>query len=178
MLIDVHRKVDLVETKLDTLVTDILRKLGTAQEKDVLNFISRNGGPDACIEKDDLLKELLLKTGDEFASDRQPQLSSRHDGRMAEIRNALKDDLTQNLDAALTKHLERFDRLLTVQNNNFQTISDWMGEHDNVAKDHGTKLDNLVRASVLILEEGKVMRKAVLSNFKADLKDPVSVMLD
>ena len=153
------------------MATSLFRKLDTSLEKEVSKFVEKNGGEAACIEKDNLLKELLAKTGNEI-EDTQHQFSAQDGGQIFKLRQELMQDLDKHLDDALAKHLARFEKLLNVQNNNLERISDRMEEHGFIMKDHDLKLDKLVSASVLILEEGKTIKKAIMSNSTAKLKDP------
>jgi len=176
MLINVNGKVDSMGVKLDSIVTALFRKLDTPREQEVCKFIQQNGGAKACIEQDDLLKELMLKSGEALPDEKRQGSAARQSGLMPSIRQELRQELKQDLDEVLAKNLIRFEKLLNVQNNNLERISDRIEEHGYVMKDHNMKLDKLVSASILILEEGKLIKKAVLPNPTTKLKDPVRLI--
>ena len=74
----------------------------------------------------------------------------------------------------LKDNLERFERLLNVQNNN---LRDELIQQRHEIGHHSEKLDQLFHTSVLILEEGKLIRKATAPGLTPNFKDPVRLLI-
>ncbi|KAF8912168.1 hypothetical protein CPB84DRAFT_1957799 [Gymnopilus junonius] len=166
---DVGHKINILDDKLDSVARAIFRKIDTPRERDALVFIEAHGGAWNCVARDELLLQLLSKAGETLEEGNTP--TSLPVG-LVRAREVLAIELSQDLKEALAKNQARFEQLLTVQNNNLERISGQIEEHGRKMLDHNMKLDKLVRTSLLILEEGKVIKKAVVPNAAIKLKDP------
>lgn len=101
-----------IESKLDMML--VFRRLDTPREKDVQKFIEDNGGAKSCIDKDDLLTELVSKSGESVSlSDGAPGRRGRDD--IALTRKKLNKELTEDVDELLKKNLQLFERKLDIQ---------------------------------------------------------------
>lgn len=163
-----------MDDKLDSIASAIFRRLDTPSERDVLTYIDAHNGPKNCVARDELLVPLLWKTGE--ATPGLGNLNTLPE-TLTELRDSLLMELNEDLKETLSENQTRFEKLLNVQNNNLERISDQMEGHGLRMLDHGVKLDNLVTTSLLILEEGKVIRKALVPNTEVKLKDPVCEVL-
>jgi len=170
----VEEKVDKIDQRLDAFIKKLFRKLDTSREIEVLSFVDQHGGNKECISKDELLLKLLARAGESLDSERWAMDKAE---LLAEYRKNLFNEMNENLDAVLRHNLSRFERLLAVQNNNMERISAQIQNQGYQHDDHSMKLDKLVSTSILILEEGKLIKKAVVPNSKVKLKDPVSHFL-
>ena len=74
----------------------------------------------------------------------------------------------------LKDNLERFERLLNVQSNN---LRDELIQQRHEIRHHSEKLDQLFQTYVLILEEGKLIRKATALGLTPNFKDPVRLLI-
>ena len=168
---DVGRKINVLDKKIDFLVS-IFRQLDTPCEQDVLRFMEQNGGAQKCVEKDELLMKLLTKAGE---SSGEGKVAIIEGDELAEIRDTLTAELEQAKDikSVLAENLPRFTKILNVQNNNLKLMTDHLEEQGQEMQEQTLKLDQLVQTSILILEEGRLIKKAVAPNASMTLKDPV-----
>jgi len=167
---EVNYKVTAMDVKLDAIVK-IFKKLDTPREHEVFEFIEENGGAKRCVEKDELFTKLLAKAGEYSTTGKM--LKGQE---LTEMRDMLKAEVKANYMAftkELRDNLARFERLLVVQNNN---LRDELVQQRHEIRYHSTKLDQLFQTSVLILEEGKLIRKATASRLTPNFKDPVSLL--
>ncbi|KAF4610197.1 hypothetical protein D9613_010367 [Agrocybe pediades] len=165
---DVARKVDNMDAKLDAFIQQLFRKLDKPIEGELQSFI-QHYGVTKCLSKDELLTQLLTRAGESLDNDKRG-LGKRE--LLVEIRKELNKELGQNLDEVLSQNLSRFERLLNMQSNNMERISAQLQYQRFQHDDNSMKLDKLVSTSILILEEGKLIKKAVIPNSKVKLKDP------
>ena len=167
---EVNHKVIAMDGKLDVIVK-MFRKLDTPREREVLTFIEENGGAKRCVERDELLTKFLAKAGEYSTTGKM--LKGKD---LMEIRDMLKAEVKENckdLKDVLRDNLARFEKLLNVQNNN---LRDELVQQRHEMQHHSTKLDRLFQTSVLILEEGKLIRRATAPRLTPNFKDPVSVV--
>lgn len=101
-----------LDRKLDMLL--LFSRLDTPREKEVQRFIDDKGGPKTCIENDQLLEELIIKSGEGYSGVTGSD-TSRTDGLQA-AKKVLSRELAENLDDALKKNLRLFERKLEIQN--------------------------------------------------------------
>jgi len=160
VLANVQQDISLVSANLDHYFSELFRKLDTPVDRDVLTFIAKNGGPDQCIQNDDVLKQLLSRTGEKVGEDNQRALSVQQKRGMEEIRKELQQELS-DVEHSLTEHFLRFEKLLDVQKNSLTRISDQLVEHGQFMKGHDAKLDR-----ILSILPGPAMK----------VKDPVGVI--
>lgn len=162
---------------MDDKINSILyafRTMDTPREREIHDFIESNGGPELCISKDDLLIKLLLKSGDTSISAKQAIVKGQD---LVEIRQSLKAELDERLDVVMAANLPRFERLLNVQNNNFERLLDKIENQGYDISDHTTKLDKLVTTTISILEEERHIRKATAPVMSISFTDPVRFYL-
>ncbi|KAF4609988.1 hypothetical protein D9613_010358 [Agrocybe pediades] len=165
---DVAQKVDNMDVKLENFIQKLFRKLDTAREVELQSFIELYGVKE-CLSKDELLAKLLTRAGESLDNDKRG-LGKRE--LLVEFRKELNKELREDLDEVLAHNLGRFERLLNVQSNNMERISAQLQYQGLQHDDNSMKLDKLVSTSILILEEGKLIKKAVVPNSKVKLKDP------
>lgn len=170
-ILEVGQKLDSMDRHLETAIMALFRKLDTPREQDVLKFLNDHGGAKECISKDELLMGLLVKAAE------SPEASKTANSERREfisLRKELTAELAENLDEVLANSVSRFEKLLTVQYNNLEHKINDQGLQ---MQDHNLKLDKLISTSILILEEGKLIKKAVPQNITVKLKDPVRLFL-
>ncbi|KAF9544348.1 hypothetical protein CPC08DRAFT_730296 [Agrocybe pediades] len=165
---DVARKVDNMDAKLDVFIQPLFRKLDKPIEGELQSFI-QHYGVTKCLSKDELLTQLLTRAGESLDNNKRG-LGKRE--LLIEIRKELNKELGQNLDEVFSQNLSRFERLLNMQSNNMERISAQLQYQRFQHDDNSMKLDKLVSTSILILEEGKLIKKADIPNSKVKLKDP------
>jgi hypothetical protein len=161
-LVEVKKTTNATDSKVDSILA-ILQRLESPHDRDVLKFIDENGGPQNCVYKDDLLLTLLNKT--------------RQSSEIDTLRTSLRQEVHEDLDAVLNNNLQRFEKLLKVQNHNLERISDQIVQVGKSMNDHDMKLDTIMRTSILIYEEGKTIKKAVAPTAPIKLKDPVGTII-
>ncbi|KAF8912079.1 hypothetical protein CPB84DRAFT_751308 [Gymnopilus junonius] len=164
-LIAVGHKLSAMDSKLDT----IFRALDTPREKDALKFIEDNGGAEKCIIKEELLQRLLVRVGEVSQTAKNTAIQREE---LTELRQTLIVELSDNVEQALAKNQARFEKLLAVQNINLERISGRIEEQGVKMQGHDMKLDKLVSTSLLILEEGRLVKKAIVPSSTIKLKDP------
>jgi len=107
-----HHRLQTIEAKLDMIF--LFRKLDTPREKDVLKFIADHGGAKSCINNDELLEELVIKSGESLS-----RFSGRESGRrsndLPDIKKKLVKELQEDIDEAFNRNLVLFERKLDVQ---------------------------------------------------------------
>ncbi|TFK65241.1 hypothetical protein BDN72DRAFT_207076 [Pluteus cervinus] len=106
-------KIDSMEGKIDQ-VLQIFRKLDTPREKEVQKFLEENGGPKACVEKDELLAKLVTKSG-ETLSAVSGSILRRGGDDMGNARKALSKELQEDVDEMFKKNIVVFERKLDMQ---------------------------------------------------------------
>jgi len=102
-----------IEEKLDTIA--LFRKLDTPREREVQKFIDEHGGVKACLNSDELLEELVAKSGDSI-----PRISGQDTTRklndLPTIRKRLFKELVEDIDEVFSRNLVLFERKLEMQN--------------------------------------------------------------
>jgi hypothetical protein len=102
-----------IEEKLDTIA--LFRKLDTPREREVQKFIDEHGGVKACLNSDELLEELVARSGDSI-----PRISGRDTTRklndLPTIRKRLFKELVEDVDKVFSRNLVLFERKLDIQN--------------------------------------------------------------
>ena len=109
-----HDRLKSIERKLDMIA--VFRKLDTPREKDINRFIESHGGARACITNDELLEELIIKSGELSVA----RISGKDNGRKAndlpQIRKRLFKELQEDIDDAFKRNMVLFERKLEMQN--------------------------------------------------------------
>ncbi|KAF5325410.1 hypothetical protein D9619_010003 [Psilocybe cf. subviscida] len=140
---EVSKKLDDMDSKLDYFFYSFLRKLDTPQEREAFRFFDQNNGVDNCISKDDLLARLLTMTGD-VLSDSDSKAGLKTDERIKKSRKVLTDEVHQNFEESLKQNTLRFERLLTIQNNNHERVIAQLEKQEGYQKVTVSKLDKLL----------------------------------
>ncbi|KAF9476107.1 hypothetical protein BDN70DRAFT_882808 [Pholiota conissans] len=156
-------KMDIVDAKLDTIISTIFRNLDTTREKDVIKFFEQYGGPEKCVNDLSLLQKLVTKVGESPKAGK----SSFPDAKdLKDLQTALSDALKEDLDKVLEKHYSRFEKFLQVQNNNLRHVMSSHLEDQGalLQVELGKILDTVM--TIKVFEEGKVKTKEI------KLKDP------
>ncbi|KAF5348141.1 hypothetical protein D9756_010783 [Leucocoprinus leucothites] len=109
-------QLDSIEEKLDIL-TDVFRRLDTPREKEVMEFIEESGGPNAIVERNDLVLALVDKSG-ETLSNLSNKARSGGKSELDSVREKLQKEVAEDLDAVLKQNFALFDRKLEIQNRN------------------------------------------------------------
>ncbi|GAW02631.1 hypothetical protein LENED_004297 [Lentinula edodes] len=115
-----------IENKLDD-VHAIFRHLDSPHERDLRNFIDERGGPDALLNNDFLLAEVLEKGEDMDESDLMGH--KRRSTNLADLKADLLRELEEDLDATLQKNFDIFDRKLEMQH---QQLLDAQRQQENI----------------------------------------------
>jgi len=128
-----------IEEKLDAIA--LFRKLDTPRERDIQQFIDKHGGVKACLNSDELLEELVAKSGDSISriSGRD---TTRKSSDLPTIRKRLFKELVEDVDEVFSRNMVLFERKLDMQNKQLtetiQTESDHIihtllsGAHDRI----------------------------------------------
>ncbi len=122
-----------IQTKLDI----VFRKLDTPREREVLDFIEKNGGSKVVIERDDLVQYLVKKSGETMASLGDKSLKKGDD--VGAVREMLRKELAEDFDVVLERNLSLFESKLEIQGRNlkeefqkFFTTALAAGTHDKI----------------------------------------------
>lgn len=159
-------KVDVVDVKLDKIISALFRNLDTPREKDVFKFMQQNGGPEKCVNDPDLLPKLVSKAGE---SPKTGKVAISDQEELEELQQSLSEALKEDLNKVLEKHYSRFEKVLQVQSNNLKRMSSHLEDQGVLMQTHSTKLGRILDTvtTIMVLEEGKFKTKEV------KLKDPV-----
>jgi len=102
-----------IEEQLDTI--SLFRKLDTPRERGVQQFIEKHGGVKACLNNEELLQELMAKSGDSTS-----RISGRDTARKSNdlhtIRKRLFKELAEDIDQVFSRNMVHFERKLKMQN--------------------------------------------------------------
>lgn len=139
-----------VSAKLDYFFHALLRKLDTPQEKEAFRFLEQNSGVENCISKDDLLDRLLSMTGD-VLPDSENKDALKTEERIHKSRKILTDEAHQNFEESLKQNTLRFERLLTIQNNNHERVIAQLEKQEGYHKVTVSKLEALASGYVVNL---------------------------
>lgn len=115
-----------IENKLDD-VHAIFRHLDSPHERDLRKFIDERGGPDALLNNDFLLAEILEKGVEMDESDLMGH--KRRSTNLADLKADLLRELEEDLDATLQKNFDIFDRKLEMQH---QRLLDAQRQQGNI----------------------------------------------
>lgn len=122
---DQDHRLRAIEEKLDMIM--LFRKLDTPREKDVQKFIEDHGGAKACITNDELLEELVSKSGESLS-----RFPSRESGRrsndLPDIKKRLMRELQEDIDEAFSRNMVLFERKLDIQS---KQLTDTMQEESD-----------------------------------------------
>ncbi|KAF9447894.1 hypothetical protein P691DRAFT_705890 [Macrolepiota fuliginosa MF-IS2] len=119
-------KLQTIEEKLD-LLSNVFRKLDTPREREVLEFIEQNGGPKTVIERNDLVQNLVKKSGETVASLADKSLTSKSD--VDSVKEKLKKELAEDVDVLFKRNYTLFDRKLEIQSRNIADALEKQGQY-------------------------------------------------
>ncbi|KAK7043094.1 hypothetical protein VNI00_008448 [Paramarasmius palmivorus] len=103
-------QLDRMESKLDEML-HFFRQLDTPQEKDARKLLDDVGGAEKCLDSDEHVTELLCLCGSEPSA----KASVDVEAIVAETRTNVLKELDEDLDCALNRHMQLFERKLEVQ---------------------------------------------------------------
>ncbi|KAF9553901.1 hypothetical protein CPC08DRAFT_767164 [Agrocybe pediades] len=119
--------VDIANKKLDDVgerlgsteekMTQLLRKLDTPREREIIVFLDTHGGPRACLQNADLFEQLVVKSGETYASIAgsgdtvvrgSPELPNM-------VRRALIKELSEDIEKTFARNFVAFEKKLVMQ---------------------------------------------------------------
>jgi hypothetical protein len=119
-------KLESIEEKVNVLIS-VFQRLDTPREKEVKNFIEENGGSAAVVDRNDLVEKLVEKSGESLAN-----LADKTRGGKTEVdsvREKLKKEMAEDLDAVLKRNFALFDRKLEIQSRNIVDAVEKQGQY-------------------------------------------------
>jgi len=95
----------------------IFRSLDSPRERDVQRFLRENGGVKACISQDELLEQLIIKSGESISGSSQisGKETARRTNDLPSMRKKLFKELAEDLDEVLSRNMVLFERKLEMQ---------------------------------------------------------------
>ncbi|KAF5348142.1 hypothetical protein D9756_010780 [Leucocoprinus leucothites] len=114
-------QLDSIEEKLDML-TNVFRCLDTPHEKE------ESGGPNAIIERNDLVLALVDKSGENL-SNLSDKARSGGKSELDSVREKLQKEVTEDLDVVLKQNFVLFDRKLEIQSRNIVDAVEKQGQY-------------------------------------------------
>ncbi|KAF5325246.1 hypothetical protein D9619_010120 [Psilocybe cf. subviscida] len=158
-----------VNAKLDAILNALFRRLDTPRERETQSFLDENGGVKVCITQDELLLKLISLAGDVISDGSPPKGDS---GKLSRSQSRLLEEVAKDLNLAFEQNFRRFEKLLALQNDNFERLSAQMDRQEHCLRNESEKLDYVLRTSLLILDQGTMIRKAIGYNFALKFSDP------
>ncbi|KAK0475513.1 hypothetical protein IW261DRAFT_1340555, partial [Armillaria novae-zelandiae] len=122
------QKLKSMDRKLDhtmEIMMSVFRKLDTSRERDIQNFIKVKGGVKACIDNEQLLLELVDKSGEGIAGilGHQSGTVEKGVGTTAEkVQKEMRKEWAEDVDQAFERNIARFEKKLEVQNRQLTSI--------------------------------------------------------
>lgn len=117
-----------IEKKINIML--LFRKLDTPREKDVIKFIEDSGGAKACIANDELLEELVSRSGESlsrFPAGRDH--SGRRSTELPDMKKKLMKELQEDIDEAFNRNMVLFERKLDIQSKQLAETMQEESEH-------------------------------------------------
>ncbi|KJA15492.1 hypothetical protein HYPSUDRAFT_149043, partial [Hypholoma sublateritium FD-334 SS-4] len=93
---------------------ELFHKLDTPREKEVKTFIEENGGVKECLSDDELLEELISRSG-ESLSKISGRDASKRSNDLPGIRKKLFKELTEDIEDLFSRNASHFNRKLEIQ---------------------------------------------------------------
>ncbi|KAF9445936.1 hypothetical protein P691DRAFT_777225 [Macrolepiota fuliginosa MF-IS2] len=138
--------VDMVNKKLDAQASTLLsikdkleslfRKLDTPREREVIEYIERNGGAKAVIERSDLVEGLIKRSGETVADLADKTLTSKND--IDSVKEKLRKELAEDVDVVLGRNLTLFSQKMELQDRNIKEALEKHGKNIVDAVSGGT----------------------------------------
>ncbi|KAK0505331.1 hypothetical protein EDD18DRAFT_1060761, partial [Armillaria luteobubalina] len=122
------QKLKSMDRKLDhtmEMMMSVFRKLETFRERDIQNFIKDKGGVKACIDNEQLLFELIEKSGEGITGilGHQSATADRGTGTTTEkVQREMRKEWAEDVDQAFERNIVRFEKKLEVQNRQLTSI--------------------------------------------------------
>ncbi|KAK0187865.1 hypothetical protein F5146DRAFT_731520 [Armillaria mellea] len=113
MLNSIDRKIENLSEKMEKL----FRQLETSRERDVQMFIKDKGGVQNCIEHEDLLAQLIQKSGKGYDDILGPQFASNKSlsDTREKARKELRREWQEDVEKAFGKNMKNFEKKLELQ---------------------------------------------------------------
>ncbi|KAF9441858.1 hypothetical protein P691DRAFT_682710, partial [Macrolepiota fuliginosa MF-IS2] len=105
----------------------LFRKLDTQREREVIEYIERNGGANAIVERSELVQGLIKKSGEtvEGLVDKVPAGKSAVDS----FKEKLRKELSEDINVVLQRNLMHFRQKLDVQEINIKEALEKQGKY-------------------------------------------------
>ncbi|KAF9557975.1 hypothetical protein CPC08DRAFT_710010 [Agrocybe pediades] len=115
-----NKKLDDVGERLGSIeekMTQLLRRLDTPREREIIMFLDTHGGPRACLQNADLFEQLVARSGETYASIAgsgdtivrgSPELPNM-------VRRALIKELSEDIEKTFARNLVAFEKKLEMQ---------------------------------------------------------------
>ncbi|PFH49014.1 hypothetical protein AMATHDRAFT_76430 [Amanita thiersii Skay4041] len=116
-----------IEEKLDMML--VFRRLDTPREKEVAKFLQEHGGVRACIGNDELLEELVTKSGEAHSRISGREGSGRRQNDLLDVRKKLMKELQEDIDEAFSRNMVLFERKLDIQSKQIEDTVHQESEH-------------------------------------------------
>ncbi|SJK96921.1 uncharacterized protein ARMOST_00170 [Armillaria ostoyae] len=122
------QKLKSMDRKLDQtmeVMMSVFRKLDTSRERDIQNFIKDKGGVKACIDNEQLLHELIDKSGEGIAGvlGHQSGTGERWTGTTTEkVQKEMRKEWAEDVEQAFERNIAHFEKKLEVQNRQLTSI--------------------------------------------------------
>ncbi|TFK64974.1 hypothetical protein BDN72DRAFT_962869 [Pluteus cervinus] len=136
-----NEKLGSMENKVDQIL-QIFQQLNSPREKELQEFIEKNGGSKACIEDDALLEKLVSKGGETLTG--VSGLVGRGDDRW-NARQVLLKELQEDVGEMFKKNLVIFEKKLVIQLDQLEAIRKSTGDIVDMLSLHERVLDNDLR---------------------------------
>ncbi|EEB92009.1 hypothetical protein MPER_09542 [Moniliophthora perniciosa FA553] len=101
-----------MEDKLDEILK-FFRRLDTPQERDARELLENVGGAEKCVDSDEHVAELMNLCGNGPSMARVP--AADIEAALADTKQAILKEINEDLDSALQRHMQLFERKLDVQ---------------------------------------------------------------
>ncbi|KAK0462478.1 uncharacterized protein EV420DRAFT_1265318 [Desarmillaria tabescens] len=116
-----------MDRKLDQtmeVMMSVFRKLDTSRERDVQTFIKEKGGVKACIDNEQLLHELIDKSGEGIAGvlGHQSGTGQTWTGVKDKVQKEMRKELAEDVEQALERNIAHFEKKLEIQNRQLTSI--------------------------------------------------------
>ncbi|KAK0213335.1 hypothetical protein DFS33DRAFT_1249993, partial [Desarmillaria ectypa] len=116
-----------MDRKLDQtmeVMMSVFRKLDTSRERDVQTFIKEKGGVKVCIDNEQLLHELIDKSGEGIAGvlGHQSGTGETWSGAKDKVQKEMRKEWAEDVEQALERNIAHFEKKLEIQNRQLTSI--------------------------------------------------------
>ncbi|KAG7442638.1 uncharacterized protein BT62DRAFT_954741 [Guyanagaster necrorhizus] len=118
------RKLDQTVQTMEAMMMSVFRKLDTARERDIQAFIKEKGGVKACIDNEQLLHELIDKSGEGIAGVFGPQSGTGESwsAAKAKVQKEMLKEWSEDVEQALQRNIVHFEKKLVIQHRQLASI--------------------------------------------------------